>query len=191
MITQEAAAAMGVSHPYLVTTYKYAIKYYEKRLLSIDLPCCVTAEMTARLVDCIPRGEKDALITQAAAAAMDASHSLVAITALAFRIGLQLTCLVRLQKTRARLVDCVPRGEKDALITQEAAAAMGVSHPHLVTTYKYAIKYHEKQQPHERLEMHDDGKPLLPGTAECWLFMELCNKGTLQVSCCHEQAQHL
>jgi len=86
-----------------------------------------------------------------------------------------------MQKTRARLVDCVPKGEKDALITQEAAAAMGVTHPHLVTTYKYAIKYHEKGAANDEVKIHADGKPLLPGTAECWLFMEMCNKGTLQV----------
>ena len=79
------------------------------------------------------------------------------------------------------MTDCVPKGEKDALITQEAAAAMGVSHPHLVTTYKYAIKYHEKGAANDEVKIHEDGKPLLPGTAECWLFMEICNKGTLQV----------
>ena len=79
------------------------------------------------------------------------------------------------------MIDCVPKGEKDALITQEAAAAMGTSHPHLVTTYKYAIKYHEKGAPNDQVKIHEDGKPLLPGTAECWLFMEMCNKGTLQV----------
>lgn len=82
------------------------------------------------------------------------------------------------------MVDCVPKGEKDALITQEAAAAMGVTHPHLVTTYKYAIKYHEKGGAGEELKLGEDGKPLLPGTAECWLFMEMSNKGTLQVRCC-------
>ena len=86
-----------------------------------------------------------------------------------------------MQKTRARLTDCVAKGEKDALITQEAAATMGVSHPHLVTTYKYAIKYHEKGAANDEVKIHEDGKPLLPGTAECWLFMEMCNKGTLQV----------
>jgi hypothetical protein len=86
-----------------------------------------------------------------------------------------------LQKTRARLVDCVPKGEKDSLITQEAAAAMGASHPHLVTTYKYAIKYHEKGAVQTHAQVQEDGKPLLPGTCECWLFMEMCNKGTLQV----------
>lgn len=86
-----------------------------------------------------------------------------------------------LQKTRARMTDCVPKGEKDALITQEAAAAMGVTHPHIVTTYKYAIKYHEKGAANDEVKIHEDGKPLLPATAECWLFMEICNKGTLQV----------
>lgn len=86
-----------------------------------------------------------------------------------------------LQKTRARLVDCVPKGEKDSLITQEVAAAMGASHPHLVTTYKYAIKYHEKDAVQPDAQVQEDGKPLLPGTCECWLFMEMCNKGTLQV----------
>lgn len=81
------------------------------------------------------------------------------------------------------MVDCVPRGEKGALITQEAAAAMSVSHPHLVTTYKYAIKYHEKGAAQEEVKVQEDSRPLLPGTAECWLFMEMCNKGTLQVCC--------
>ncbi len=78
-------------------------------------------------------------------------------------------------------MDCVPKGEKDSLITQEAAAAMGASHPHLVTTYKYAIKYHEKDAVQTDAQVQEDGKPLLPGTCECWLFMEMCNKGTLQV----------
>ena len=78
-------------------------------------------------------------------------------------------------------MDCVPKGEKDSLITQEAAAAMGASHPHLVTTYKYAIKYHEKGAVQADVQVQEDGKPLLPGTCECWLFMEMCNKGTLQV----------
>lgn len=87
---------------------------------------------------------------------------------------------VAVKKTRARLVDCVPKGEKDSLITQEAAAAMGASHPHLVTTYKYAIKYHEKGAVPADAQVQEDGKPLLPGTCECWLFMEMCNKGTLQ-----------
>ena len=50
-----------------------------------------------------------------------------------------------MQKTRARLADCIPMGEDDSLITQEAAVAVRVTHPHIVTTYKYAIKYSEKQ----------------------------------------------
>ncbi|KAL0031996.1 hypothetical protein WJX79_011099 [Trebouxia sp. C0005] len=87
---------------------------------------------------------------------------------------------VAVKKTRARLVDCIPKGEKDSLITQEAAAAMGASHPHLVTTYKYAIKYHEKGAVQADAQVQEDGKPLLSGTCECWLFMEMCNKGTLQ-----------
>ncbi|KAL0023839.1 hypothetical protein WJX77_010270 [Trebouxia sp. C0004] len=87
---------------------------------------------------------------------------------------------VAVKKTRARLVDCVPKGEKDSLITQEAAAAMGASHPHLVTTYKYAIKYYDKGAVQADAQVQEEGKPLLPGTCECWLFMEMCNKGTLQ-----------
>ncbi len=58
---------------------------------------------------------------------------------------------------------------------------MGASHPHLVTTYKYAIKYHEKGAVQADAQVQEDSKPLLPGTCECWLFMEMCNKGTLQV----------
>lgn len=150
-----------------------------------------------------------------------------------------------LQKTRARLSDCVPMGEDDSLITQEAAIAVRITHPHIVTTYKYAIKYSEKQvqQPqslranrpfldnggrssedgHPQISVDQKGRVSMErntaategrmmtdkgrasaegrasaggkgeegkgtesferknGMAECWLFMELCNKGTLQV----------
>ncbi len=89
------------------------------------------------------------------------------------------------------------------MITVEAAVALSLSHPHLVTTYKYAIKYCEEgscdqenqQYPQDQdgpggqddhkneRDLHEDGKvvPLVAGSAECWLCMELCNKGTLQV----------
>ena len=132
-----------------------------------------------------------------------------------------------MQKTRARLADCIPMGEDDSLITQEAAVAVRVTHPHIVTTYKYAIKYSEKQSQQPRASIDraggsrasqdsnqpqvsvdqqgrisfdkrssiadgraavdrgrtsgEGGRPSTSGMAECWLFMELCNKGTLQV----------
>ena len=136
-------------------------------------------------------------------------------------------------------------GEDDSLITQEAAIAVRITHPHIVTTYKYAIKYSEKQpqplqpkasrasqelrgRPSEdsqpRVSVDNQGRISMEkntaategrmvadkgrasggsrasvegragdmkaggsfekkgGMAECWLFMELCNKGTLQVS---------
>ena len=95
-----------------------------------------------------------------------------------------------MQKTRARLLDCVPKGKKQALIPQEAAAAISASHPHIVTTYKYAIKHHERDaeeeggtgENKEDVEVQDDEKPLQAGSVECWLCMEMCNKGTLQVT---------
>jgi hypothetical protein len=85
-----------------------------------------------------------------------------------------------LQRVSVHQEQCVHLPEDGTLMPVEAAVAARLSHPHVVATYKYAVKQpddkHEDAEP-QATEAEKNSKEL-----DCWMVMEMCNKGTLQVS---------